>query len=102
MARAPECLECRDYVKPDTYCSACGLYDFRDPEAPRKRPPLSLTLRQAVIARDGYWCGICGSEVIPTDVHIDHILPVIRGGLDLLVNLQVAHSTCNMRKGARV
>jgi 5-methylcytosine-specific restriction endonuclease McrA len=35
------------------------------------------------------------------DVHIDHIVPYSLGGPDELYNLQVAHSSCNIRKGAR-
>ncbi len=100
MARTPDCLVCRDHVKPDTYCTECGLYDFRYPdEEPRKRSPLPLKLRRAVIARDGYSCGLCGRNVEPGDVHIDHVKPVALGGLDLLENLQVAHSRCNLVKG---
>jgi 5-methylcytosine-specific restriction endonuclease McrA len=63
---------------------------------------LSAKVRQQVIERDGYLCGLCSGEVDPGDVHIDHIIPVVHGGGDELANLQVAHSTCNLRKGARV
>lgn len=67
-----------------------------------ERDKLSPTQRAEVIARDGYLCGLCGGEVEPDDVHIDHIVPIARGGRDALENLQVAHSRCNLRKGARV
>lgn len=67
-----------------------------------KRPPLPTWARKAVIERDGYVCGLCGGEVEPSDVHIDHIVPRSRGGPDAIENLQVAHSRCNIRKGARV
>jgi 5-methylcytosine-specific restriction endonuclease McrA len=46
-------------------------------------------------------CGLCGEPVERERVHIDHILPVVRGGTNALSNLQVSHDTCNMRKGAR-
>lgn len=59
-------------------------------------------LRVQVIARDGLTCGLCGGEVEPDDVHIDHIHPRSLGGSDDLDNLQVSHSLCNMRKGNRV
>ncbi len=58
-------------------------------------------LRLIVISRDGLVCGICGGEVAPDDVHIDHIQPVSRGGSNDLDNLQVTHSVCNKRKGNR-
>lgn len=64
------------------------------------RAPLPRSLRLIVIERDGYVCGLCGGDVDPDDLHIDHIKPVARGGRDELANLQVAHPTCNIRKGA--
>lgn len=71
-----------------------------DPGAGRTR--LSPDIRRMVIIRDGLVCGICKGEVAADDVHIDHIYPVSRGGTDELSNLQVTHSACNMRKGARI
>lgn len=72
-----------------------------DPYAPKRRC-LPMRLRKAVVERDGLVCGLCGDEVQPDDVHIDHIKPVSLGGKDELDNLQVAHSFCNISKGARV
>lgn len=63
---------------------------------------ITTALRRAVIGRDGYVCGICGDEVEPPDVHIDHIHPRSRGGKTEPDNLRVTHSLCNMRKGAKV
>ena len=66
----------------------------------QRRRSLSPVLRRAVIARDGLVCGICCEDVAPDDVHIDHVVPWARGGRNELSNLQVAHSTCNLQKGA--
>lgn len=66
-------------------------------EAERSR--LSPMIRRWVIERDGLVCGICGHPVAPDDVHIDHIMPVSRGGQSTLDNLRVTHSACNMAKG---
>lgn len=66
------------------------------------RKGLSERVRDLVITRDGYVCGLCGLEVPEDDVHMDHIVPRSLGGSDALSNLQVAHSACNMRKGNRV
>lgn len=71
-------------------------------DGPIGRRSLPRRVRLAVIERDGLICGLCGGDVEPTDVHIDHIYPVALGGGDDLKNLQVAHSLCNIRKGARV
>lgn len=58
--------------------------------------------RQRIIERDGLVCGICGGGVPATKVDIDHIIPSSLGGTDEEHNLQVAHQSCNRRKGARV
>ena len=62
---------------------------------------VSASMRQKVIQRDGYICGICGGEVAPEDIHIDHVEPVIKGGDSHFLNLRVTHSRCNLRKGAK-
>jgi 5-methylcytosine-specific restriction endonuclease McrA len=59
-------------------------------------------LRELVIERDGYLCGICALDVDPLDVHLDHIFPVSKGGDDHPDNLRVTHSICNIKKGAKV
>lgn len=70
-----------------------------DPDA--RRPTLPKWLRQHVIDRDGYVCQLCGGDVDPGDVHIDHIKPWSKGGEHRSDNLQVTHSLCNMRKAAK-
>jgi hypothetical protein len=72
----------------------------RDPLSSRERMPARL--RELVIKRDGYVCGLCGGDVDLNDVHLDHKIPWSKGGKHTLDNLQVAHSKCNIRKGARV
>jgi 5-methylcytosine-specific restriction endonuclease McrA len=74
----------------------------RDIDPDKRRTKLPRWVRERIITRDGLVCGLCGGEVPPGDVHIDHIHPVARGGTDHPDNLQVAHSTCNVRKGARI
>lgn len=69
---------------------------------PDDREKIPRSVRQRVLDRDGLVCGLCGGDVDAGDVHIDHVVPVSRGGQAILANLQVTHSTCNMRKGSRV
>jgi hypothetical protein len=66
----------------------------------RRRIPVDV--RRAVLERDGLTCGICGLDVEPNDIHLDHIFPHSLGGSDRLDNLQVSHSRCNRAKGARI
>ena len=58
--------------------------------------------RAAVVARDGYICGICGLDIESGRLSIDHILPITRGGDDSIDNLQPAHLSCNSRKQNRI
>ena len=50
-------------------------------------------------------CPLCKSA-LPLHNHllmdIDHILPKSKGGADVADNLQVVHSSCNLRKGDRI
>jgi 5-methylcytosine-specific restriction endonuclease McrA len=44
-------------------------------------------------------CG-CGRSIL-SGYHIDHVIPVSRGGLHEIGNLQLLTPRCNLRKGAR-
>jgi 5-methylcytosine-specific restriction endonuclease McrA len=46
-------------------------------------------------------CGICG-ETITDAFHVDHVMPLSRGGLHAYRNAQPAHPGCNMRKHDRL
>jgi 5-methylcytosine-specific restriction endonuclease McrA len=54
-----------------------------------------------VYERDGGRCQSCGLPVDPHSFHIDHIVPISRGGEHSYANVQLAHASCNHRKGAR-
>src|SRR5262249_18019169 len=50
--------------------------------------------------RDGWRCGLCGGSVAKSERTIDHIHPTCRGGARYDAgNLQLAHRSCNSRKG---
>lgn len=55
-----------------------------------------------VFNRDAGICGICGEPVAPDNWHLDHIVPLAAGGSHTYGNLQVAHPSCNLSKGARL
>jgi len=63
------------------------------------RTPLSLATRLQVIERDGAECCYCGATEGP--FHVDHVVPVARGGTDDPANLVVACKACNLSKGAK-
>ena len=54
-----------------------------------------------VYSRDEGFCGICGGTVYG-DFHVDHIIPLSKGGLHCYANVQLAHPACNLSKGNNV
>lgn len=53
--------------------------------------------RKIVYEMHGGGCGVC-KKFIEGDFHIDHIVPLSRGGLHSYANTQPAHPSCNLRK----
>lgn len=60
---------------------------------------MTRELRERIMRRDNYTCKICG-KYMPDEVglHIDHIIPVSKGGKSIEQNLQVLCSKCNGHK----
>lgn len=49
--------------------------------------------------RDGRRCAICGKKIKNLDdLTIDHIIPLAKGGENVLENYQLAHRACNETK----
>lgn len=46
-------------------------------------------------------CYLCG-RLLAGDVHLDHIVPLARGGAHSNENLAPTHDVCNLRKGDRL
>lgn len=80
----------------DGFVMAAGFFEIEE-----RREAIPQDMRAAVIRRDGYQCGICGGQVDPGDVHLDHVRPVSKGGVNTIGNLRVTHSMCNIRRGNR-
>jgi len=67
--------------------------------------PVPQDMRSRMIAaarREKAACALCGEALGPSDdlLHIDHIVPLARGGRTEPSNLQVVHRVCNQKKGA--
>lgn len=59
-------------------------------------------IKQNVWDRDKGMCGICGDPADFSNWHLDHIIPLSRGGTHTLENVQVSHVYCNLSKGNKL
>lgn len=77
----------------------CNLSQYHNKS---QRKLMTPKLRREIAERDGCTCQNCG-KYMPDGVglHIDHIVPVSKGGKTVPSNLQVLCSKCNGRKGNR-
>ncbi|WP_459249509.1 HNH endonuclease [Streptomyces youssoufiensis] len=106
-------------------CLACGaLIDLRVGRKPgtvlinkprlcsdclRRRPRARWCMTPKQLAeRDGATCSICTQPVDlslrwpePLSASVDHRIPRSRGGLDVPLNVALAHLACNVSKGIR-
>lgn len=47
-------------------------------------------------------CGICGDPIDPeSSWHVDHVIPLSRGGKHSYANTQPSHPSCNLAKGVK-
>ena len=64
-----------------------------------QRKAMTPSLRYDIMKRDGFKCVLCGRT--PKDgitLHVDHILPVSKGGKTVPSNLRTLCSICNLGK----
>lgn len=68
---------------------------------------------QQVLEIYGFFCHICGIAIDLSaprrsadgtnwhfSLHIDHLIPISKGGSDTLANVRPAHALCNLKKGS--
>jgi 5-methylcytosine-specific restriction endonuclease McrA len=58
--------------------------------------------REEIFVRDGGICWLCGLKVDEDDWHLDHKIPIVKGGPHTRSNVAVSHPTCNHRKYAKI
>lgn len=77
------------------------LADAQRHKATRKARKLNQFIepvdRRIVYEMHGGMCGIC-KEFIEGDFHVDHVIPLSKGGMHGYVNVQPAHPLCNWKK----
>ena len=68
-----------------------------------ERSKMSDSLRYDILKRDGFKCQICGvSAKDGAKLHIDHILPVSKGGKTESQNLRTLCERCNIGKSDKI
>ena len=79
-------------------------HELLRPLGPRPRAPVSAFVRWSVFQRDGFRCGACGAspkEDPRVKLHVDHIVPVSRGGSNEEGNLRTLCRACNQGRKNR-
>lgn len=69
----------------------------------QERNRITPGIRYKILARDRFRCQGCGatSSIDGVVLHVDHIIPISRGGRSDADNLQTLCQTCNLGKGDR-
>lgn len=69
----------------------------------RARSQMTDKLRYSILKRDGFRCKICGCTADDgVKLHVDHIIPVSKGGETILSNLRTLCETCNLGKSDEI
>jgi len=77
-------------------------HDQKKKAVNRERRAMTNELRYQILQRDGFRCQVCGrTQADGTVLHIDHIMPVSKGGKTEPSNLRVLCAECNLGKGSK-
>ena len=77
--------------------------DARRAFVAQQRRLMTDSLRYDVLQRDGFRCQICGATAADGyKLHVDHILPVSKGGKTEMSNLRTLCERCNMGKRDKI
>jgi hypothetical protein len=105
------CIECGALYparcsgdKPTKYCSKrCAVRFNKRVRKHRLRTtgPHEVFSLLEIADRDGWRCHLCREMVPKEEATLDHLVPVVAGGLHLRVNVAIAHHRCNSRRNAR-
>lgn len=104
-------MECRNYVNKIEEMEKRvkeidgKLAKLRDKQASiesqLKRKKLPEHTRLSIYKKYDFKCAICNVDLTLVAPHIDHIVPLAKGGQDVLSNLQPLCGPCNLKKGSK-
>lgn len=99
-------------VSKEAYFNCEQLFEYYDEWNNRKKYSANIkierqimndNIRYNVLKRDNYTCQICGATAKEgAKLHVDHIIPVSRGGKTVMSNLQTLCERCNMGKSNKI
>ena len=79
---------------------------YQNSEAERRKRERALMtdkLRYSILKRDGFKCKICGRTADEgVKLHVDHIIPVSKGGKTVPSNLRTLCEACNLGKSNEI
>ena len=93
--------ESRTYSQSDILSAFSKIRDQEIFEARKQeeRSKMTDSLRYDILKRDGFKCTICGATSLDgAKLHVDHIVPVAKGGKTVKSNLRTLCSSCNQGK----
>lgn len=64
------------------------------------RTSISKRIRFEVLKRDSFTCVYCGRKAPEVKLHIDHVVPIAKGGTSEIINLVSSCQDCNLGKAA--
>lgn len=68
-----------------------------------ERAKMNVSLRYDILKRDNFRCQICGSSAQDgVKLHVDHIIPVSKGGKTIWSNLRTLCDRCNLGKSDKL
>lgn len=77
--------------------------EIRSGQIEYERSLMTPSLRYEILKRDNFRCQICGSTAQDgVKLHIDHIVPVSKGGHTVRSNLRVLCDRCNLGKSDKL
>lgn len=69
----------------------------------KERSKMSNSFRYKILKRDSFKCQICGSSAKDgVKLHVDHIIPVSKGGRTVKNNLRTLCDRCNLGKSDKI